>query len=432
MMGPMPVAIVVIALLVGTVIAWAVVSVSRVRESAAARDAELRERTAAERLEVQREFAAREVDLREQLQHAQIASRTDEQLLEAARAMASTIVAEQSGQLVQVAESRYQNLQERTDTILTAHDRHVSEGLVQMQQRIQQLERQRHEESASLRQMVGDLRDVTVSSRDETARLASALRDNRVRGLWGETQLRRVIEKAGMTGFCDFVEQRGVTSGERSGRPDVVVRMPNGRAVVIDAKAPLDRYLEAANCTDAALLPALMVEHAKAVQSHVSALAKRDYRELVDGAVDVVVMFLPGDPFLNAALDADSGLMEAAWSKNVVLASPGSLFGLLRALSIGWQERRVAEEAAQIAQLGRELHERIGLFADHFAKVGGHLGRAVDSYNRAVGSMESRLLSTARKLDEAGAASHKEIPGSENLTVEAVPRGAVRELPAAG
>jgi DNA recombination protein RmuC len=428
----MPVVIVFAALLVGAVVAWAVISMGRIRAEAAARDAEVREQVRAEQLQREREFAAREVDLRDQLRDAQVAGRTDEQLLDAARVMAATIVAEQSGQLVQVAESRYQHLQERTDTILTTHDRHVSEGLVQMQQRIQQLERQRHEESASLKQMVGDLRDVTVSSRDETARLASALRDNRVRGLWGETQLRRVIEKAGMTTFCDFVEQRGVTSGERSGRPDVVVRMPNGRAVVIDAKAPLDRYLEAANCTDSNALPSLMAEHAKAVQSHVTALAKRDYRDLVDGAVDVVVMFLPGDPFLNAALDADPGLMELAWSKNVVLASPGSLFGLLRALSIGWQERRVAEEAAQIAQLGRELHERIGLFADHFAKVGGHLGRAVDSYNRAVGSMESRLLSTARKLDEAGAASHRDIPGPEALTVEAVPRNTVRELPTAG
>ena len=128
------------------------------------------------------------------------------------------------------------------------------------------------------------------------------------------------------------------------------MRLPGGKNIVVDAKAPLDRYLEAANCNDTTALPALMAEHAKAVNSHVTALAKRDYRDLVDGAVDVVVMFLPGDPFLNAALDADPGLMEMAWSKNVVLASPGSLFGLLRALSIGWQERRVAEVGATVAR----------------------------------------------------------------------------------
>ncbi len=414
------------------VVAWASATAGRQRAGLAASAAEARSQAASERAALIEEFAAREAALRADLARAQTSSYTDEQLLEAARAMTATVVAEQSGQLTAAADTRFRQLQERTDTILGTHDRHVSDGLSQMDQRIRQLEQQRQAESATLKQMIGDLREVTSASRDETARLASALRDNRVRGLWGETQLRKVIEMAGMLSFCDFVEQRGITSGDRTGRPDVIVRMPNGRCVVIDAKAPLERYLEASNCTDPALVPQLLAEHAKSVAGHVAALAKRDYGTLVDGAVDVVVMFLPADSFLTAALDADPALVERSWASNVVLASPGSLFGLLRALSIGWQERRIAEEAAEIARLGRELHDRIGVFADHFAKVGGHLGRAVDSYNRAVGSLESRLLSTARKLDEHGASSHHELPSSETLAVESIPRLGVSELPTAG
>jgi DNA recombination protein RmuC len=266
--------------------------------------------------------------------------------------------------------------------------------------------------------VVVDLRDVTVASRDETARLAGALRDNRVRGLWGESQLRRVVELAGMTAYCDFVEQRGVSSDGRSGRPDLVVQLPNERTIVIDAKAPLDRFLDAANCDDPARRSALLAEHAQAVRAHVVALSRRRYAEMVDGAVDVVVLFLPGDSFLNAALDGDPTLLEASWKHDVVLASPGSLFALLRTVAAGWQERRVADEAAEIARLGRELRERIGTFVDHHRKVGQHLARAIDVYNTSVGSLESRLLSTARRLDEHAGGHTSPLPTAAELRVD--------------
>jgi DNA recombination protein RmuC len=310
---------------------------------------------------------------------------------------------------------------------LLAH-RVIAEHAERLDARLAELERRRSAESTSLQQMVVDLRDVTVASRDETARLAGALTDTRVRGLWGETQLRRVVELAGMTSYCDFVEQRGVTAGERSGRPDVVVRLPNGRTIVIDAKAPLDRYLEAANCQDPSRREAAVRQHAAAVRAHVAQLDRRRYADLVGGAVDVVVMFLPGDAFLNAALDGDVTLLESSWGDGVVLATPSSLFALLRAVSIGWQERRMADEAAEIAKLGRELHERIGTFCDHYVKVGKALGRAVDAYNGSIGSLDARLLATARKLDEHGAGSRGELPAAVDLRVESVPRPSVHQL----
>jgi DNA recombination protein RmuC len=340
-------------------------------------------------------FARRERALHDQLADVRLAARSGDQVLEGAELLAHWVIAEHA---------------ERLDA------------------RLAELERRRLAESTSLQQMVTELRDVTVASRDQTARLAGALTDSRVRGLWGETQLRRVVELAGMAPFCDFVEQRGVSSGERSGRPDVVVRLPNGRTIVVDAKVPLDRYLEAANCEDPARRQESIRQHAAAVRAHVTQLDRRRYADLVDGAVDVVVMFLPGDAFLNAAMDGDATLLESSWRDGVVLATPSSLFALLRAVSVGWQERQVADEAAEIAQLGRELHERIGTFCDHYAKVGKALGRAVDAYNGSIGSLESRLLATARKLDAHAAGSRATVPSPADLRIESVPRPSLREL----
>ena len=395
----------VLVVVVGVVAAFAAGLIrARVAQSAAtaaAHRAESDAAAAAHRAELEAVAAQREAELRAELARVLAESRTEDQLLDAASAMTSRSMNEQSSQFVHIAESKFQSLTERSDSLLAAHNRQMNEGLQQMQARINELERQRAAESTSLRQMVVELRDVTLTSKEETARLAGALRDNRVRGLWGETQLRRVIEMSGMQSFCDFAEQRGVSSGERSGRPDVIVRLPNDRAVVIDAKVPLDRYLEAANCSDdPARLAALISEHAKTVAGHVQALSRRDYTEMVNGAVDV--------------------------------ASPSSLFALLKTLTAGWQERRVAEEAARIAELGRELHERIATFAEHFSRVGQNLGRSVDAYNKAVGSMESRLLSTARKLEEHAAGSRRELPVSDQILVEAVPRPSVVALPSPG
>ena len=213
-----------------------------------------------------------------------------------------------------------------------------------------------------------------------------------------------------MLEHVDFVEQAVVAGVDQGGRPDVIVRLPNGRAIVIDAKAPLDRFLLAAEEDDPDRRRAHLDAHGKAVHDHATALSKRRYDDVVDGAIDLVVMFIPGEAFLSAAFEARPTLLEEGLGQRIVVASPTSLMGLLRAVALGWREQRVAEQAEQIALLGHELHERIAMFAEHLGKVGGALDRAVSSYNAAVGSFESRVLVSARRFEDLGAASTRVLP----------------------
>ncbi len=351
---------------------------------------------------------------------ARATSRTDEQLLEAYRSISSVTLQEQSEQLLRLAATRYQTLETTALSHWQAQGDTVVQRLEQYAARLQELESQRRSESAVLAAAVDGLRRSNEDIRAETRTLSSALRNNKVRGSWGEMQLRRVLEQAGMMPHVDFVEQAHVSDADGSGRPDVIVRLPNGRCVVIDAKAPLDRYLQAGECEDDAARAALLAEHGKAVAGHVGALAKRRYDDLVGGAVDFVVMFVPGDAFLSAAFEARPDLLEHSFDQRVILASPSTLLAFLRGVAVGWRERRVADQADAIAALGRELHERVGVFSEHMDKVGTSLGRAVGSYNEAVGSLERRVLVSTRKFESLGAGSKREVPAVD--PVEDIPR----------
>lgn len=366
------------------------------------------------------EATARETQLRVELAEATASAATDEQMLAAFKSVSSEALAQQSQQLVQLAEAKYVTLQTSTDSVLTKHGDHVAEGLKHLEGRLTSLERERNASVVQMRTMVEHLSQLTSATRDEAARLASAMSDNRVRGAWGEVQLRRALEMAGLDRHVDFVEQKGSSDDSTAGRPDVVVSLPNDRCIVIDSKVPLNRYLEAVSETDPARERALQVEHAKAVASHVKILADRSYTGLVPGSVDLVLLFLPGEPFLSAALDADPALFESAAAKGVYLVTPSSLIPLLRGVALGWRERQAEEAAAEIHQLGIELHERIATFADHYARVGAQLGKTVDAFNSSVGSLETRVVSTARKLSERGAASVKPLP--EVVELEQTPR----------
>ena len=346
--------------------------------------------------------------LRERVVAAEAAVRTDDQLLDAYRSVAGATLQEQSEQLLQLAATRYQTLETTALGHWQTQGAHVVQQLEQQAAQLRELESQRRSESAVLSSAVDGLRRSNEELRVEARQLSGALRDNARRGVWGEVQLRRVLEQAGMERHADFVEQAGhsgpVEAG-RSGRPDVVVALPGGRAVVIDAKVPLDRYLDAANCDDDARRSDLHLEHARAVAGHATALSKRAYDSLVPGALDLVVMFLPSDAFLAAAAAAQPSLLEDAWSKGIVLASPSTLLGFLRGVALGWREERIAEQAEEIARTGRELHDRLSVFAEHLDKVGSSLGRAVNSYNGAVGSLEARVLPQARRFSDLGAGS---------------------------
>lgn len=359
--------------------------------------------------------AERVTELREQLARASASVGTDEAVLGQFRAVSGQAMAEQSGQLLRLAESRYQTLEQSSELRWRAQGEAVLSKLDEYATRLARLEEQRQRETAVLSDAVGSLRRSNEDLRAEARGLAGALRDNKVRGSWGEVQLRRVLEQAGMVAHADFVEQPVVAAGGRSARPDVVVRLPNGRCVVIDAKAPLDAFLRASACEDEDARAAQLADHARAVASHVGSLAARRYDELVDGSVDFVVLFVPGDAFLSAALDVRPDLFELAADQDVILASPGTLLAFLRGVACGWRERQVADEAAEVAALGRELHERLVVFAEHFGSVGTALGRAVTTYNQALGSMERRLLVTARRLEDHGVASRKDLPDLQGL-----------------
>ena len=239
--------------------------------------------------------------------------------------------------------------------------------------------------------------------RRETGNLATALRAPHVRGRWGEVQLRRVVEATGMLEHCDFVLQATTRDGEGALlRPDLVVRLPGGKQVVVDAKVPLTAYLDAWEADDETVRAGKLAEHARQVRDHVAKLSAKAYWRQFEPAPDFVVMFLPDEAFLRAAQEQDSSIGEYAWGSNVIPESPTNLFALLRTISSIWQQETIAQSAREVHALGQELYERIATLGGHFAAVGGSLGSAVEHYNRTVGSLESRVLVTGRKLVEHG------------------------------
>jgi DNA recombination protein RmuC len=257
------------------------------------------------------------------------------------------------------------------------------------------------------------------SLRRETGNLVTALRAPHVRGRWGEVQLRRVVESTGMLEHCDFVLQATTRDHEGSLlRPDMVVRLPGGKQVVVDAKVPLTAYLDAWEADDEDLRVARLAEHARQVRDHVSKLSAKAYWRQFEPAPDFVVMFLPDEAFLRAAQEQDSSISEYAWGSNVIPASPTNLFALLRTIAAIWQQDTIAQSAREVHALGQELYERLATLGGHFAGVGRSLGNAVEHYNRTVGSLETRVLVTGRKLAEHG------IPGELDPIepVEAQPR----------
>jgi DNA recombination protein RmuC len=226
-----------------------------------------------------------------------------------------------------------------------------------------------------------------------------------VRGRWGEIQLRRVVEMAGMMPHCDFVEQQSAEGDEGKLRPDLIVKLPGNRQIVVDSKAPISAYMDAHEATTDELRKVKILLHAQLMRRHLEALARKSYWEQFQPTPEVVVMFIPGEAFFSAALEADPDLLDSGFGQNVIIASPASLMALLKAASYGWRQEAIAENAREISQLGQELHTRMGVMADHLSRLGKSLGSATDSYNSAIASFESRVLVSARKFKELGATS---------------------------
>jgi DNA recombination protein RmuC len=285
----------------------------------------------------------------------------------------------------------------------------VRESLEKVDHQIRALEKERGQAYGELSTQVKAMSATQERLRAETGQLVNALRAPAVRGRWGELQLRRVVEMAGMLENCDFHEQASVTTEDGRLRPDMVVRLPSGRNIVIDAKTPLGAYLEAQEATTQEERAAKLRHHAQQVRAHVAKLSAKNYWDQFAVAPEVVVMFLPGETFYSVALEQMPGLIEEGFAENVLIATPTTLLGLLRAVSAGWREERMAENAQRIADEGRKLHERIATFAEKLSDLGRFLGQAVGAYNGTVATFDTRLLPTARSLASLDAKSKKEM-----------------------
>ena len=299
----------------------------------------------------------------------------------------------------------------------------VRASLDKVDEKIAALEKSRESAYGEIRQQFSQMAAVQTQLRDETSNLVKALRQPHVRGRWGEIQLRRVVEMAGMMLHCDFVEQQAGEGDDGKLRPDLIVKLPGNRQIVVDSKAPITAYMEAHEATTDELRKVKILQHAQLMRRHLEALSKKSYWEQFPQTPEVVVMFIPGEAFYSAALEADPDLLDSGFGQNVIIASPASLMALLKAASYGWRQEAIADNAREISQLGQELHARLGVMADHLTRLGKGLATATDSYNAAIASFESRVLVSARKFKELGATSQE----AEIIELRAV-EGGVRRL----
>ncbi len=296
----------------------------------------------------------------------------------------------------------------------------IRDALAASQQQISELEKARSEAYGGIKAQLETMQASQKSLRQETQNLVKALRRPEVRGRWGEITLRRLVELAGMVEHCDFFEQVHTSDDERVIRPDMVVRMPDQRELVVDVKTPLDAYLEAIEAENDAQRQLGLEKHARNVRSHIRTLASKAYWAQFEESPEFIILFIPGDQFLSAALNEEPDLIEFALSQQIILATPTSLVALLKAVAYGWRQLALAENAKEIRTLAEDLHTRIGTFVGHMNRMGRQLASSVENYNKAVGSLERSVLPGARKFVELGVHEKKEIEKLE--TLDPVPR----------
>jgi len=336
--------------------------------------------------------------------------------------LSSQALEKSSRTFLQLAEQTLGRFHERAKGDLSEKEKAVEnlikpirEALEKTEKQIRLMEHERKEAYGSLHKHLETMSLTQQQLQGETRNLVQALRRPEVRGQWGEMTLKRLAELAGMVEHCDFVEQHQVKGEDGQLRPDMIVRMPDGREVVVDAKTPLDAYLSAVEAGDDETRKQFLEHHARNVRKHVRDLASKAYWNQFRKAPDFVILFIPGDQFLAAALDHDPGLLEDALKAQIILTTPTSLVALLRAVGYGWRQEALAENAELIRDAGVELYQRLATFSEHLARVGRGLDSALTHYNKAVGSFESKVIPGARKFTEMGVSPGKQLETPEQI-----------------
>ncbi|MCX4193512.1 DNA recombination protein RmuC [Methylophaga sp. OBS1] len=357
-----------------------------------------------------------ELEKKQQKQLDDMLQQTQAQLANTFNQLSNEALSRNNNSFLKLAEENLKRFQSEAKADLSSREKAIeqlvkpiSDALQQTTKQIHDIEKERKESYGSLRTTIDQMTKSQQQLQLETQNLVQALRRPEVRGQWGEMTLRRLAELSGMVAHCDFFEQTHTTTENGSIRPDMIVKLPEKRDIIVDAKTPLDAYLSAIQAKEDSERQRELKRHAQVIRSRVRELARKNYWAEYSNSPEFVVLFIPGEQFLAAALEVDPALLEDSMSQNIILATPTNFIALLRAVSYGWKQQALAENAEQIRELGETLYKRLSTFGNHLSKLGNSLGSTVNHFNSAVGSLERQVMPGARKFTEMGISSKNEI-----------------------